>query len=153
MLSRSGIVFLVKNESAEKAAEFSGRFAGRFAGRVLRHKYRAIVLLLIMGITTLVLKLPHTPAETQVDTSAPLPSEVTVDCQSLLAEPGQVIEAWLGGTTDSRIAITELSLHQIGGLRSRVIEVDCGSHSTVLRVTLVLREKDWRLKKFARLEN
>lgn len=89
----------------------------------------------------------------QANVQTRLEGAPTISCESILAEPQKQLESWIGGERKSRLEITELQRQQIGGVQSRLIRVDCEAEFAVLQLTLVLQEKNWTLKKFARLEN
>ena len=146
VLSRSGLVFLARNESAEQETPIARLRSRR------KLVVSTIAALLVLATITLAMEAPRAQSKPKADTGNNLQGALPVGCESMLAEPGQQIESWLGGGK-SQFEIAELQRHQIGGVQSRLIQVSCDSESEILRLTLVLQQKSWILKKFARLEN
>lgn len=153
MLSRSGLVFLISNESAQNIRQERDKSVPHKSKLV----FAALVALIFSVIMTLAIGSPRPHTKTQPDNQANAStssgSATPLGCESTLVEPQKQIEAWIGGEQSSRLEITELQRQQIGGVQSRVIRVGCEAKSAVLQLTLVLQEKTWTLKKFARLEN
>ncbi len=109
----------------------------------------AIAASVIFTIATLALS---QKTETSVPAAAPSTAGA-LSCEQLLAQPEKQVEAWLSGSRSSILKIADLHRQQIGGVQSRVVELSCETKSTILQLTLTLRQNKWTLKKFARLEN
>jgi hypothetical protein len=146
MLSRSGSVFLARNESAEQETPIARSHSRR------KLVFAPIAALLVLATITLAMEAPRAQSQPKADTGNNLQGALPAGCETILAEPGQQIELWLGGGK-SQFEIAELQRHQIGGMQSRVIKAKCDGHEAVLQLTLVLEKNIWKLKKIARLDN
>jgi hypothetical protein len=145
-LARSGQVFLVRSAPASQTKSVPGSSQPR-------SKYFFwFALISAIGVLAGVMFVPTAAAKKTAGT-APSKLPVVAVCKSFLINPEQEITKWLDGTGSNEIAIKEIQRQELGGVQLRRISATCNDQQADFQITLSLRDKTWRLKKFTRLAN
>lgn len=141
LLARSGNIYLATQAAPGKSG-----------------KTRAIpksrVALLFIGMATLLfftISIVHFQNKPQRSVS--VPSAAPVNCESMLKSPESIFQDWLRGNSNSKLTLTETQRAVLGGLQFRRVLVSCDQLQSDFRLTMTFVHGEWKLKKFARLDN
>lgn len=141
LLSRSGNVYLAYQIAMAK--DLKSR-----AGT----KSRLVIFSGAVAILTL-LTVPLFEVQSQSQKPVSTQASAPVDCESMLNHPEKGFLAWLQGKSNIRFTISETQRAMIGGVELRRVQVNCDHLQSIFSLTMTFRNGEWKLKKFARLDN
>ena len=145
-LARSGQVFLVRSAPASQTKSVSE------LSRPRPKYFFWFGLISAIGVLAGVMFVPTASAKkTALATPGKLP--VVAVCKSILINPEQEITKWLDGVGSDEIEINEIQRQELGGIQLRRINAVCDDQQVDFQITLSLKDKTWKLKKFTRLAN
>ena len=145
-LARSGQVFLVRSAPVSQTKSLSE------LSRPRRKYLFWFGLISAIGVLAGVMFVPASAAK-KTAVAAPSKSPVIAVCKTILQNPVQEITKWLDGVGSDGIEINEIQRQELGGFQLRRINAVCDDQQVVFQITLSLKDKTWKLKKFTRLAN